>query len=65
MKVKTDYVPENCDYLTVGKHYEVTNAYQGTISIGGNIISDDGDTIYIVVDECCHLNDNAWTIVEE
>jgi hypothetical protein len=56
--VRTNYVPEDCDYLTAGKLYEVTN-----ISCNGelaNIVCDNGITSIIVLgDRCTHIG-KAW-----
>jgi hypothetical protein len=61
MKVKTDYVPAEVDYLTVGKVYDV-NDFDGH---GGDIHVDDGTEAYILIEGCAHLNIKDWTIVEE
>lgn len=56
--VRTDYVPEYCDYLTVGKLYEVTNLREN--SKGGDIVADNGITCIIYLGgDSAHI-DKAW-----
>ncbi|MGB2063546.1 MAG: hypothetical protein ACPHUL_00225 [Marinomonas gallaica] len=50
MKIKTDYVPADCDYLTAGKEYPVECM---------DIYDDNGDLNVI------HLNYSSWTIVQD
>lgn len=57
MKVKTDYVPPECNYLTAGKEYEVIS--------GGEIIDDNGQRQYIHIPDSSHLNYRPWTIIED
>lgn len=52
--VRTDYVPEDCDYLTVGKLYEVTDLSHAGDS--GNILCDDNEEHFILLeDKCTHI----------
>lgn len=52
--VRTDYVPEGCDYLTVGKLYEVTDLSHAGDS--GNTLCDDDAEIFILLgDKCAHI----------
>lgn len=59
MKVRTNFVPEDIDYLTVGKIYDVEGFYDN------KLMDDVGDWIIIRVKGCAHLNDQPWEIVEE
>ena len=61
MKVKTDYVPEEVDYLTAGKVYDVYY-FSGQV---GEIYGDDDGYVDISIEGCAHLNGKDWTIVEE
>jgi len=62
MKVKTDFVPEDCDYIAVGKVYEtIVRVIEGVYSI----TDDDGETICIRLEGCAYIGNNPWTIVEE
>lgn len=68
MKVFTNNVPSDCDYLTNGKHYEFKP--DSPELIGGDIVDDSGDEIYILTVnsewKCSHLNDKAaWEFVNE
>lgn len=65
MKVKTDFVPTSCNYLTAGKVYEVTDIDKTLYSFYGDIEDDYGVNILIRTSGCDHLNNCAWTIVEE
>lgn len=55
MKVYTDYVPEDCDFLTAGKRYDFFS-FIGS----GHIIDDDGVMICIRLESCAHLNNRPW-----
>lgn len=68
MKVFTNNVPDNCSYLTNGKHYEFKPRSPELTS--GGIVDDDGDRIEIITVnsewKCSHLNDKAaWEFVNE
>jgi hypothetical protein len=72
MQIKTDYVPEHSkDYITQGKVYELVNIPlygilgEATIDDTEAIIDDTGETIFIAVSGCAHLDFKPWTIVEE
>lgn len=60
--VKTDYIPNDCDYLTVGKEYELME-----INMEGwskhEIIADDGDACTICPECCAHLDDRPWILI--
>lgn len=61
MKVKTTYT--DCDYITAGKEYEVG----GSNEIGGNIIDDEEDSIFVLIgkNKCMHLNlEGTWEIIK-
>lgn len=55
-----DEVPEDVDYLTAGKEYEVTD--QG--DLGFYIVCDDGESAYALFVGCPHLNGGNWRIIE-
>lgn len=67
MKVFSNSVPSDCEYLTNGKHYEFEPSSSG---MGyGYIIDDDGQEIPIITEysgsECAFLNDFAsWGFVK-
>lgn len=68
MKVFTNNVPDNCSYLTNGKHYEFEPT-SPDLTIG-DIVDDEGDLIAIITVnsewKCSHLNDKAaWGFVNE
>lgn len=58
--VKTDYVPDDCDYLTVGKEYEIVKEFG---DIGGDFFDDDGLRRHC--NYCCsgHIDDKPWTVI--
>lgn len=57
--VKTDYVPEDCDYLTVDKEYQIYDCDD----VYGCIIDDEGDEINICIGDSCHIDGSAWTVI--
>lgn len=64
MKVRTDFVPVNCDYLTAGKEYEAKSGFG--FEEGVFIINDDeGDSIQIIILCCNHIQGRHWQVVEE
>lgn len=68
MKVFTNNVPSDCNYLTNGKRYEFKPDYD--YDTGGVITNDDGNEIYIITVnsefKCSHLNDKAaWEFINE
>ena len=68
MKVFTNKVPPDCDYLTNGKHYEF-EPYSPECEYG-HIIADDGDRINIITEKssikCAFLDfKSAWEFVNE
>lgn len=62
MKVKTSYVPADCDYLTVGKEYKVLAPSNDA---GGYIEADDGARIYAYFQASAHVGDRAWEIIND
>lgn len=60
--VKTDYVPNDAvPYLTVGVEYEVVaELYDG---MAARINDDFGKQITILYDECAHIEDRDWTVI--
>lgn len=61
MKIKTDYVPRYCDYLTAGKEYEVRHGSE----FGGSIIDDKGEEQFVHFAKSGHLNFEPWTVINE
>lgn len=61
MKIKTNNVPADCDYLTNGKEYEVIDHNKFRVAIK----CDDGDIIDLLLEKCRHLNGESWEIVSE
>lgn len=60
--VKTDYVPEEVDYLTAGKVYEVVEEqYDQTLGI---IKNDKERFSHILYSGCAHLDNRPWTVWE-
>ena len=70
MKVYTDYLPLSQDYLTVGKHYNVTHHHAGYRYLV-DIEDDAGDVLTLIItnDEglCCSFlgEITAWKVVQE
>lgn len=62
--VKTDYVPEYCDYLTVGKEYEVLEAYEDSEGECFEFYDDNKELRLSVFEKTFHLNENNWTVIE-
>lgn len=65
MKVKTSYVPAECEYLTVGKEYEVFNVEGNIFGNGGNITADDGDDIWIHIPNSSHIGNRTWEVIPD
>lgn len=64
MKVKTDYVPDECKwYLTAGKVYSVVGEALPEDTYW--IIDDKGHKDAIKITGCLHLDGRAWEVVEE
>lgn len=63
MKVRYNgKMPEDVDYLTSGKWYEVED-----LDDDGNfasIIDDDGEKILTCMPSCAHLDDKPWELSE-
>ena len=62
MKIKTNNVPNDCDYLTNGKEYEFT--HMPDCKNGGIIIADDGGECTVYIPRSGHLNGASWEIVK-
>ncbi len=62
MKIKTNYVPEDCDYLTVGKVYEAKLIKSDLYYV----VADDGEGCSVSTSDvgCAHLDLYCWEIVE-
>ncbi len=59
--VKTDYVPDDCDYLTAGKEYE----FELEGDDAGYIQDDDGCVTTIHLKTCAYLKGNPWILIEK
>lgn len=57
--VKTDYVPNDCDYLTVGKEYLVDTDSPS----GGRIVCDDGIETTVYFSCSSHLDNRSWIVI--
>lgn len=67
MKVFADVIPDDCDYLTAGEVYELFNItldFKG-VAVGGVIVDDDGEELWLHLASCSHLKDNPWRVVDE
>lgn len=64
MKIKTNNVPADCDYLTNGKEYELIRAGSTSSYDCGFIMTDCGTKIATVINNSAHLNGASWEIVE-
>ena len=61
--VKTDYVPEDMmDYITPNKEYEILQE-EVMYHNGGFVIMDDNERHCVCYDECEHLDNRAWTVI--
>jgi hypothetical protein len=58
MKIKTNYVPDDVDYITAGKVYECTKILPKRIK------DDHGNTAFVWLSKCAHLDGKNWEIVE-
>jgi hypothetical protein len=65
MKVKTNHVPEDCDYLTNGKIYTVLLDPRYTNGKAGHCTDDLGEIIFINISCSNHLNGKPWEIIGE
>lgn len=62
MKIKTDYVPDDCDFLTAGKEYKVKKRRAGPRTL---IYDDHGRLIMVNMRENDERGIRKWQIVEE
>ena len=61
MKITTEFVPDNAKaYLTAGKEYNLFP----TDDDCGFIADDQGDKIFVHIDECEHLDNRDWSICD-
>ncbi|CAL9978798.1 hypothetical protein VPHF99_0233 [Vibrio phage F99] len=62
MKIKTNYVPEGCNYLTVGKVYEAEVDFDTLYTFS----ADNGRECFVETSGvgCAHLDGYCWEIVE-
>lgn len=65
MKVKTEYVPDGCDYLTAGKEYTAKYYHYSADPNLLLIFDDDGEEIAVRVSGCAFLDGHPWTIIED
>ncbi len=61
MKIKTDYVPEDVDYLTAGKEYEAEQLSEWLVSI----TDDSGEIIGVFLRGSSHTDEHPWTIIQD
>lgn len=62
MKIKTDNVPADCDYLTAGEIYKATEStYKGCFYI----TADEGSEMLIYINGVSGANGEPWQIVED
>ncbi len=64
VQVRTATVPDDIDFLTAGKTYSCKINPNGSGN-GGTIVADNGETRYIYIPNCAHLNGEPWEIVPE
>ena len=67
MKVTTQHVPDNCDYLTNGVEYEFY-PNPGSVLGGGEIRGENHKAYYILTDfdhGCAHLSGKAWEVIKD
>lgn len=65
MKVMTDFVPNDVDYLTAGKVYELHNQMQHRGNDIGMIFDDTNEGLTIRLDKCAHIGFKPWTMIDE
>ena len=64
MKITTQHVPDDCDYLTPGKEYEVIlESYR--LNKHFKIIDDDGDEIFIIIGKSDRLDGKSWEVIKD
>ena len=63
MKIKTQHVPPECDYLTNGKEYEVIEHLPG--GPFKTIKDDNGAVIHIYLECSSHLNNKPWEVIDD
>ena len=66
--VKTNFVPEDVDYLTPGKEYECDHIYaivadQEHTLIGATITDDTGGSREIFIQSSAHLDGRPWEVI--
>ncbi len=64
MKVKTQHVPEDCDYLTNGKEYQVIRHIEGAEDFK-IIVTDHNEDAIIILSGCSHLDGHPWEVIPE
>lgn len=66
MKVKTQHVPEDCDYLTNDKEYEAFDGWERIFSRDlVRIVNNNGMEIVINLYGCEHLDGQPWEVIPE
>lgn len=61
--VRTRYV--EADYLTPDKLYDFDMDDDDSDIISGHIIADTGDRIFILIEECAHIDMGDWELIHE
>ena len=62
VQVRAAIVPDKISCITAGKIYLCNINSSGN---GGTIVADNGETRYIYIPNCAHLNGEPWEIVPE
>jgi len=61
MKIKSDYIPKTCWFLTTGREYEIVGGLGGLKIIK----ADNGNELKVNIYECAFLNGGSWDVVTE
>ena len=62
MKVKIKSYSELPSYLSIDKIYDVVKEHEDDLV---SIQDDDGDVVVIYLNNCSHLGDGTWEVVDE
>lgn len=60
--IKTNYVPEGCDYITKGKWYEFEEDVSDDNDAQGGTIYTEVGKLYVRLSGCAHLKRHPWTV---
>ena len=63
MKVKTNFVPDDCDYLTVGKEYTVNQVLYDEDVV--SFRDDNGGYVEARLSGSGHLNGKSWDVIKD